>query len=112
MANNQKIDDPQAAAVPRQFEDELADLEAVVRQIDTGELTLEESILAFEHGVALVRSLNHKLDEVERRVEILTRGAGGELRGAPYRGEGLPPERGGKENGGAAKKDEDDDVQF
>ena len=111
MANQQKIDDPQAAAAPRQFEDELADLEAIVRQIDTGELKLEESILAFEHGVALVRSLNHKLDEVERRVEILTRGAGGELRSSPYRGEGLPPENAGKENGGG-KKDEDDDVQF
>ena len=112
MANNQKIDDPQPSAAPRQFEDELADLEAIVRQIDTGELTLEESIRAFERGVGLVRSLNHKLDEVERRVEILTRGAGGELRSSPYRGEGLPPESAGKENGGAAKKDEDDDVQF
>ncbi len=68
----------------RKFEEELADLEAVVAQIDSGELTLEDSISAFERGVTLVRSLNHKLDEVDRRVEVLTRGADGELRTTPY----------------------------
>jgi exodeoxyribonuclease VII small subunit len=67
-------------AKTRKFEDELKDLEAIVSQIDTGELTLEESIGAFERGVALVKALNQKLDEVERKVELLTRGAGGDLR--------------------------------
>jgi exodeoxyribonuclease VII small subunit len=68
------------------FEEELANLEAVVAQIDSGELTLEESIDAFERGVGLVRSLNQKLDEFDRRVELLTRGPNGELRVAPYQG--------------------------
>ena len=56
------------------FEEQLENLESIVTRIDSGELSLEESIDAFEHGVKLVRSLNHKLDEVERRVEVLTRG--------------------------------------
>ena len=68
------------AAKARKFEDELKDLEAIVSRIDSGELTLEESIAAFERGVALVKALNQKLDEVERKVELLTRGAGGDLR--------------------------------
>ncbi|HLW72003.1 MAG TPA: exodeoxyribonuclease VII small subunit [Candidatus Binataceae bacterium] len=68
----------------RKFEDELADLEAVVTRIDSGELSLEDSISAFERGVALVRSLNQKLDQVDRRVEILTRGPHGELNSAPF----------------------------
>jgi exodeoxyribonuclease VII small subunit len=89
----------------RKFEEELGDLETVVTHIDSGELSLEESIAAFERGVALVRSLNQKLDEVERRVEVLMRGAQGELKKAPYQGEGVP-----KENGGGVK--EDDDVPF
>lgn len=72
------------AAKARKFEDELKDLEAIVSQIDSGELSLEESIGAFERGVALVKALNQKLDEVERKVETLTRGAGGELRSAPF----------------------------
>ena len=68
----------------KKFEDELKDLETIVSQIDSGELTLEESISAFERGVVLVKALNHKLDEVERKVELLTRSAGGELRTAVF----------------------------
>jgi exodeoxyribonuclease VII small subunit len=71
----------------RKFEDELADLEGIVGQIDSGELSLEESISAFERGIALVRSLNQKLDEVERRVEVLIRDSRGELKSVPYQGD-------------------------
>jgi exodeoxyribonuclease VII small subunit len=92
----------------RKFEEELTDLETIVTQIDSGELSLEDSIGAFERGVALVRSLNHKLDEVERRVEVLMRGAQGELKSAPYQGEGVPKDD-GEDNGGAK---EDDDIPF
>lgn len=92
----------------RKFEEELSDLESIVTQIDSGELSLEDSIEAFERGVGLVRSLNHKLNEVERRVEVLMRGAEGELRSAPYQGEGVPKDE-GKDNGGIK---EDDDIPF
>ena len=68
----------------RKFEEELQDLEAIVTRIDSGELSLEESIGAFERGVALVRSLNQKLDEGEKKVEVLTRDAQGELKTVPY----------------------------
>jgi exodeoxyribonuclease VII small subunit len=88
------------------FEDQLEDLEAIVTRIDSGELSLEESIAAFESGVGLVRSLNHKLDEVERRVEVLMRGAGGDLKSAPYEGE-----TGAADNGGT-KKGDDEEVPF
>jgi exodeoxyribonuclease VII small subunit len=68
----------------KKFEDELKDLEAVVARIDSGELSLEESIDAFERGIGLVRVLNHKLDEIEKKVEVLVRNAQGELRTTPY----------------------------
>jgi len=68
----------------RKFEDELRDLEEIVNRIDSGDLSLEESIAAFERGVALVRSLNLRLDEVERKVEVLTRTAQGDLRTDPF----------------------------
>src|SRR5277367_6091194 len=68
----------------RKFEDELRDLEEIVNRIDSGDLSLEESIAAFERGVALVSSLNLKLDEVERKVEVLTRTAQGDLRTDPF----------------------------
>src|SRR5579864_8384311 len=76
----------------RKFEDELAELENVVEQIDSGELSLEESITAFERGVGLVRTLNRKLDEVDRRVEVLTRTGSGELKTTPHQGDGEPRE--------------------
>jgi exodeoxyribonuclease VII small subunit len=68
----------------KKFEDEVKDLEAVVARIDSGELSLEESIDAFERGIGLVRALNHKLDEIEKKVEVLVRNAQGELRTTPY----------------------------
>ncbi len=60
-------------AVDKKFEDALQDLEGVVEQLDSGALSLEESLQAFEEGVALVRFLEEKLTEVEKRVEVLTR---------------------------------------
>jgi exodeoxyribonuclease VII small subunit len=95
-----------ASKQARKFEDELADLESVVEQIDSGELSLEESITAFERGVGLVRTLNQKLDEVDRRVEVLTRTGAGELRTAPYQGDGEPRDE------TAAGTVDDDDTPF
>lgn len=89
----------------KKFEDDLKDLEGIVTQIDSGDLSLEESISAFERGVTLVRSLNQKLDEVERKVELLMRSAQGELRTAPYEGAGA-----NKGNEEASKDDESPDL--
>jgi len=74
------------SAKPKKFEEELKDLEEIVGKIDSGELTLEDSIGAFERGVALVRSLNQKLDEIEKKVEVLSRNSQGDLKTAPYEG--------------------------
>jgi exodeoxyribonuclease VII small subunit len=73
------------AAQQKKFEDELKELEDTVARIDSGELSLEESIAAFEQGVALVRSLSQRLDEVEKKIEVLVRDSQGELRTTPYR---------------------------
>lgn len=81
------------ATKAKRFEDELKDLDAIVNRIDSGELTLEESIDAFERGINLVKALNHKLDEVERKVEVLTRGIDGGLETAPLDDAAEPPRR-------------------
>ena len=60
-------------AADKKFENALQDLEGVVEKLDSGTLSLEESLQAFEEGVALVRFLEEKLTEVEKRVEVLTR---------------------------------------
>lgn len=68
---------------PVRFEDGLQDLERTVERLESGELSLEESLAAFERGVALVRRLNERLAEVEQRVEVLTRDGAGQLRSRP-----------------------------
>lgn len=67
----------------RKFEDVLSDLERVVEKLDAGDLPLEDSLQAFEEGVGLVRFLEEKLTEVEQRVEVLTRDAGGLFHSRP-----------------------------
>jgi exodeoxyribonuclease VII small subunit len=69
------------------FADGVATLEALVERLESGELTLEEALQAFERGVGLVRALDQKLTEVERRVEILSRADDGTLRLQPAKEE-------------------------
>ncbi len=56
----------------------VARLERVVGDLESGQLTLEQSIERFAEGVRLAKDASKKLDEAERRVELLVRGAGGE----------------------------------
>ena len=71
------------------FENNLAELEALVQRLEGGELSLEDALAAFERGVGLVRQLQTMLNQAEQRVEVLTREANGGLRLAP-----LPREKG------------------
>ena len=53
------------------FETSLKKLEEVVRRLEGGSLTLEDSLKAFEEGVKHASFCTKKLDEAERRVEVL-----------------------------------------
>jgi len=61
----------------KKFEEALRGLEGIVEKLETGDLSLDEALGAFEEGVTLVRYLGEKLTEVEKRVEVLTRDPGG-----------------------------------
>jgi exodeoxyribonuclease VII small subunit len=67
------------------FEDALAELEALVQRLEKGELPLEDSLAAFERGMALVRQLGERLAHVEQRVEVLLRSEAGKLLLRPLR---------------------------
>ena len=69
----------QKAPTNKKFETALEDLELVVEQLETGELSLEDSLEAFEKGVGLVKYCNQKLDEVEKKVELLVKDKDGKL---------------------------------
>jgi len=55
------------------FEEALEKLEEIVRRMEAGDMTLEESLKAFEEGIKLSRLCAKKLDEAERRVDLLLR---------------------------------------
>lgn len=58
---------------PKTFESSLEELERIVRQLEQGELTLEKSLELFEQGVSLSRDCQERLNQAERRIEILMR---------------------------------------
>ena len=64
---------------PLKFEAAIEDLEQVVEQLESGDLSLEDALAAFERGVGLVRYCNQKLCEVEKKVELLVRDKKGQL---------------------------------
>jgi exodeoxyribonuclease VII small subunit len=66
------------------FEDALSKLEKIVSQLEKGDISLEESLKLFEEGIRLSRLCNQKLDEAEKRVEILLKGAEGTFKTQPF----------------------------
>jgi exodeoxyribonuclease VII small subunit len=55
------------------FEASLAELEALVKQLESGELPLEKAIEVFERGIALSEACRQQLEAAETKVEILLR---------------------------------------
>ncbi len=55
------------------FEVSLAELEKIVRRLEEGDLQLDESLELFEKGVRLSRECRERLNQAERRIEILLR---------------------------------------
>ena len=54
------------------FEKALKELEALVERLETGDLSLEESLKDFERGVALARNCQKALADAEQKVKLLT----------------------------------------
>ena len=61
----------------KNFETSLKELEEIVEQLEAGDLPLERSLELFEQGVKLSRDCQQRLDEAERRVELLLKTSDG-----------------------------------
>ncbi|MFN6964160.1 MAG: exodeoxyribonuclease VII small subunit [Pyrinomonadaceae bacterium] len=59
------------AKMEKTFEASLDQLERIVRQLEEGNLSLEDSLKLFEKGVTLSRECRERLSEAERRIEVL-----------------------------------------
>jgi len=68
------VADAAVPSVSEKYEDIVARLAKVVERLEGGGLSLEESIAAFEEGIKLARAGAAKLEEAERKVEVLLEG--------------------------------------
>tara|TARA_R110002111_G_scaffold94653_4_gene146679 strand:- start:12397 stop:12651 length:255 start_codon:yes stop_codon:yes gene_type:complete len=66
------------------FEKSLDELETLVRNLEQGELSLEQSLTAFERGVKLTRACQQALKSAEQRVEQLVQNDDGSLETRPF----------------------------
>lgn len=66
------------------FEQALQRLEQVVRELESGERTLDEALALFQEGVVLTRFCQQRLDEAEARVEKLLELKNGEAVTEPF----------------------------
>lgn len=69
--DEKRPDRPDRSAAEPAFEELFKKLEAVVQRLERGDLSLEDSLKAYEDGIALVRSAQGRLDGMDRRLEQL-----------------------------------------
>jgi exodeoxyribonuclease VII small subunit len=74
MAGRKKAADDKTS-----FDQGMNALEQIVAELESGDLPLEKALEAYEKGVGLVRGLNDRLTEAEKKIEILSRGRDGSL---------------------------------
>ena len=74
---------PKKELEKKKFEEALEELEKVVERLESGELSLEDSLAVFEDGVRLVKFCNQKLTEVEKKIELLVKEKDGKLQLRP-----------------------------
>ena len=70
------------------FESALERIEQIAGRMETGELPLDDLIVAYEEGLRLIRFCSERLDEAEKRLQTITRDAAGQPQGLAD----LPPE--------------------
>lgn len=66
------------------FEEALQNLEKIVEALEEGNLPLEETLKRFEEGIKLARLCEKKLKQAQKKVSMLTRDEGGDLKEVPF----------------------------
>lgn len=69
----------------KSFEQSLRQLEKIVQDLESGDLSLEKAIKKFEEGIQLSKYCSRKLDETEERINLLMQNDSGEVIETPFR---------------------------
>lgn len=81
------------------FEKALEELEGIVKKMEEGGLSLNDSLTLFEKGVKLSRFLREELEKTERKIEILLKDEKGKVKAKPFRLEETSSKEGGSDSG-------------
>lgn len=73
-----------AIMAEKKFENALERLEKIVKELESGDLPLEQSLKLFEEGIKLSRICNKRLEDAERRVDILLKDKNGNIKAEPF----------------------------
>jgi len=68
----------------KKFEDAMQQLEKTVQGLEGGDLSLEDSLKAFEKGMKLIKFCSNKLEEAEKKVTLLVKQSGGKQIQVPF----------------------------
>jgi exodeoxyribonuclease VII small subunit len=68
----------------KDFESALKSLEDIVAQLEAGDLTLDRALELFEEGIQVSRFCSSKLEEAERKVEVLIKTSDGTMKEVPF----------------------------
>ncbi|MGD8763780.1 MAG: exodeoxyribonuclease VII small subunit [Desulfobacteraceae bacterium] len=72
------------------FEQSMKQLEQIVQDLESGDLSLENAIKKFEEGIRLSKYCSKKLEETEKKISILLKDNNGEITEAPFKAEDEP----------------------
>lgn len=114
MARTRKEKEPEARE-PRNFEQDLQQLEEIVGALEEGGLSLDDALKHFERGIGLARACEKALTDAEKKIEILTRTAQGTLEARPFDAEGdadAPPLVFEDEEGDDGEEGDEKDLLF
>jgi exodeoxyribonuclease VII small subunit len=98
------------------FEKALEKLEKIVEDLESGDISLDEALKKYEEGVELSRACQKKLQQAEKKIEILTRGLDGTLKRESFDASGdAAPEgrrtpKSGRKKMTASEDGEDEDL--
>jgi len=63
----------------KKFEDMMKDLEQIARDLESGELNLDESVKKFEEGMEISKSCSKILEDAEKKISILIKDSNGNI---------------------------------
>src|SRR5258708_30980296 len=87
MKGKKKVAEPVLTRNGLTFESAIQRLEKIVADMEEAELPLEDVLKRYEEGTRLVRFCSQKLDEAEKKIEILTKKTDGSVALEPFEGE-------------------------